>query len=104
MVETTGGRRLAVFFLAAAFLVLLLGRWLKPVDNVAQTALAPFAAVVSGVSAAVGDTVGGVLDAGRLRSENAALKKQNAKLIRQLILFTAQRHDYALLKSMLKFE
>lgn len=104
MVETRGGRRFAVFFFVAAFLVLLVGRWLQPVDTVAQTAFAPFAAVASGVSNGVGDTIGGIFNAGQLRSENQYLKTQNAKLVRELVLAEANLHDYALVKRMVKFE
>lgn len=104
MVDTRGGRRFAVFFLLAAFLVLLLGRWIQPVDNVAETAAAPFAAVVSGVSAWMGDSVGAVFNAGQLRRENAVLKAQNAKLIRQVIASQTDRRENRLYRSMLKFE
>ena len=40
MVETRGGRRFAATFFVAAFLVLLLGRWVKPVNDAALTAAA----------------------------------------------------------------
>ena len=54
MVEARGGRRFAVVFLVAAFLVLLLGRWVKPVNLVALSVAAPFASVASTVATDVG--------------------------------------------------
>lgn len=103
MVETRGGRRLAVFFLIAAFLVLFLGRWLRPVDDVASSAAAPFVAVISGAASATGDTISGILDAGELRHENQILARQNAKLIRELITYKSDAHDNTLFKAMLRF-
>jgi rod shape-determining protein MreC len=104
MVETRGGRRFAVLFLVAAFLVLILGRWISPVDHVAMSVTAPFAAVVSGVANGVGDTVSGILNAGQIEGENRALKKQNALLVQRIIQLQADAHDNALLSKMLNFE
>jgi rod shape-determining protein MreC len=103
MVETRGGRRFAVFFLVAAFLVLFLGRWLRPVDDVTSTVAAPFVAVVSGATSAVGDTISEVLEAGRLRHENQVLSQQNARLIRELITYKSEAHDNTLYRAMLRF-
>lgn len=104
MVETRGGRRFAVFFILAAFLLLLLGRWIRPVDNVTSSVAAPFAAVINGAATGMGDTVSGIFDAGRLRAENAALTRQNAKLVRELVAAQAQSHDMSIMRTMLKFQ
>ena len=61
MVETRGGRRFAMFFLVAAFVLLLIGRWVRPVNNAALTVSAPFAAAVSGITTSVGDSIAGVV-------------------------------------------
>jgi rod shape-determining protein MreC len=104
MVETRGGRRFAVLFFVAAFLVLFLGRWVKPVNDVALSVAAPFAAVLNGAASGVGSVLSDIFDAGRLRSENDALRRQNAKYVRELILAQAARHENTLLRSMVKFE
>lgn len=104
MVETRGGRRFAVFFFLAAFVVLFLGRWIKPVNDLALSVAAPFAAVASGAASGVGDLVTGVFQVGQLRSENAFLKKENAKLVRQFIDTQALRHENSLFRTMLKYE
>lgn len=104
MVETRGGRRFAVLFLVGAFLVLILGRWISPVDHVAMSVTAPFAAVINGAANGVGDTVGGIMNAGQIEGENRALKKQNATLIQTIIKLKSQAHDYGLMARMLRFE
>lgn len=104
MVETRGGRRFAVLFLVGAFLVLILGRWISPVDHVAMSITAPFAAVINGAANGVGDTLSGFLNAGQIQGENTALKKQNALLIQRLIKLQTQAHDDAQLRRMLNFE
>jgi rod shape-determining protein MreC len=104
MVETRGGRRFAVLFLVGAFLLLILGHWISPVDHVAMSVTAPFAAVINGAANGVGDTVGGIMNAGQIEGENRALKKQNATLIQTIIKLQSQSHDYSLMTRMLKFE
>lgn len=104
MVETRGGRRFAVLFLVGAFLVLILGRWISPVDHVAMSVTAPFAAVINGAANGVGDTVGGILNAGQIQGENRALKKQNAMLVQRIIQLQSQARDNSLLRNMVRFE
>ncbi|HZU14644.1 MAG TPA: rod shape-determining protein MreC [Chloroflexota bacterium] len=103
MVETRGGRRFALFFVAAAFVVLLASHWLTPVDNVATTAAAPFTSLISGIAQDVGDTLSGVFQAGELRRENAALRQRYASLLKIVISLKARAHDNALYKTMLRF-
>ncbi len=103
MVETRSGRRFAVLFLVAAFAVLLLGRWLKPVDHVALTISAPFTAAISGVANWVGDGVSSVANGPRLQQEVDSLQKQNAKLTQQVIADAEQRHENAVFRRMLAF-
>jgi rod shape-determining protein MreC len=104
MVETRGGRRFAVLFLVGAFLVLILGRWITPVNHVAMSVTAPFAAVINGTANAVGDSVGGILNAGQIQGENRALRKQNAMLVQRIIQLQSQAHDNSLLRNMVRFE
>lgn len=104
MVEARGGRRFAVVFLVAAFLVLLLGRWVKPVDAVALSVTAPFASVASTVATATGDVVSGVTQGYRWRDENKALRDQLGIAVRQNMLLQAALHDDKLLRSMLHFD
>lgn len=104
MVETRGGRRFAVLFLVGAFLVLILGRWVAPVDHVAMSITAPFAAVINGAANGAGDTLSGFLNVSQIQGENTQLKKQNAMLVQRLILLQSQQHDDALLRKMLNFE
>lgn len=103
MVETRGGRRFAVFFLLAAFAVLLLGRWLKPVDNVALTVAAPFAAVSSAVAGGIGDEVSGMIQGPRYRSEVLRLQRQVGMLVRENLTLQEQKHENALLAQMVRF-
>lgn len=104
MVETRSGRRFAVFFLAAAFLVLVLGRWLKPVDQVALTVAAPFNSAIAGASNGVGDALSGLIDGPRLRAENQRLMKENASLLQTKIDDALDRHDNTILRRMLRYE
>lgn len=104
MVETRGGRRFAVLFLAAAFVVLLLGRWLKPVDNVALTVAAPFASVSSGIAGGIGDGISAVTQGPRYRSEALGLQRQVGMLIHENLMLQEQRHENALLTRMLGFK
>lgn len=104
MVEARGGRRFAVVFLVAAFLVLLLGRWLKPVDDMALTVAAPFASAASTVATGTGDLVSGVTQGNRWRDENRTLQDRVGILMRQNMLLQAQLHDDVLLRSMLRFD
>jgi rod shape-determining protein MreC len=104
MVETRGGRPFAVLFFVAAFLVLFLGRWIKPVNDTVLSVAAPFAAVMNGAATGVGSVFSGIFEAGQLRSQNEVLRKQNAKYVRELILAQAQRHENALLRRMVNFQ
>src|SRR5437660_8544228 len=103
MVETRSGRRFAVFFLVAAFLVLFLGRWIQPVDRVALSAAAPFQGAISAIANGIGDGISGVVQGPKLRDENEKLKTQISVLLREIIALQQQRHDYALLKRILKY-
>ncbi len=103
MVETRGGRRFAVLFLAAAFVVLLLGRWLKPVDNVAMTIAAPFAAVVSGVASGIGNELSGITQGPQYRSEVLGLQRQVGLLMHENLMLQEQKHENALLTRMVNF-
>ncbi len=104
MVEARGGRRFAAVFLVAAFLVLLLGRWVKPVNLVALSAAAPFASVASTVATDTGDVISGVTQGNRWRDENQSLQDQVGIVVRQNMLLQAQLHDDKLLRSMLRFD
>ncbi|HEY8687228.1 MAG TPA: rod shape-determining protein MreC [Chloroflexota bacterium] len=104
MVEARGGRRFAVAFLVAAFLVLLLGKWVKPVNLAALSVAAPFASVASAVATDTGDVVSGVTQGNRWRDENKSLQDQVGIVVRQNMLLQAQLHDYKLLQSMLSFD
>lgn len=104
MVETRGGRRFAVFFLIAAFLVLLLGRWLKPVDNIALTVTAPFAAVTTAIGGGIGDGISGVVQGPRYRSEVQGLQHQVGMLVHENLMLQEQKHENALLTRMLHFD
>ncbi|GAC1319638.1 MAG: hypothetical protein NVS2B16_00560 [Chloroflexota bacterium] len=104
MVETRSGRRFAVFFFFAACLVLLLGRWVRPVDNVVLTLSAPFAAVLSGAASGVGDAISGVVEGPSLYNENKRLRQQIGELLSKNSQLQAQTRDYAVLKRMVKFD
>lgn len=104
MVETRSGRRFAVLFFVAAFLVLLLGRWLQPVDHLVVTVAAPFDAAISGPANWVGNIVSGVVDGPRLRDENERLKRINAALVQRSIADAEARHENQIFKRMLNFE
>jgi rod shape-determining protein MreC len=104
MVEARGGRRFAAVFLVAAFLVLLLGRWVKPVNLVALSVAAPFASVASAIATDTGDVISGVTQGNRWRNENKALQDQVGLVVRQNMLLQAELHDDKLLRSMLHFD
>lgn len=104
MVETRGGRRFAVLFFVAAFLLLLLGRWVSPVDRVAISVAAPFNAAISGVAGWVGDALSGVFDGPGMRAEIQQLEKKNGALIRSRVNDAQLRHDNELYKRMLGVE
>ena len=104
MVEARGGRRFAFVFLVAAFLVLLLGRWVKPVNAVALSAAAPFASVASTVATGVGDVVSGVTQGYRWRDENKTLQERVGILMRQNMLLQARLHDDGILRAMLQYD
>jgi rod shape-determining protein MreC len=103
MVETRGGRRLAVFFLVSSFLVLLLGRWIKPVDDAALTVAAPFASVVSSVADGVSNLVTGVVEGPRLYNENQQLRTEMETLLQQNITLKQEQHENTILRAMLNF-
>src|SRR5437868_9124072 len=98
MVETRSGRRFAVLFFVAAFLVFFLGRWLEPIDHVGLSMAAPFASAISTASNAVGDTIAGVFVGPRLRDENYRLKKEIGALLRSNVLLQEARHENLLLR------
>lgn len=104
MVETRGGRRFAVFFLAAAFLVLILGRWLTPVNHMALSAAAPFAAVVSAAASEVGNGVSGIVDGPGLREQNQQLQLKIGTLLRSNAILQEQAHENQILTSMLRYD
>jgi rod shape-determining protein MreC len=103
MVETHSGRRFAVFFFVAAFLIFFLGRWIAPVDHVALSAAAPFQGAVSAVANVVGDVVSGVFQGPGLRDENLKLKKDLSVLLRQNIKLQQLTRDDALLRRIVNF-
>src|SRR5947209_7242484 len=103
MVETRGGRRLAVLFLVSSFLVLLLGRWIKPVDNAALTVAAPFAAAVSAVADGVGNLVTGVVEGPRMYDENKLLRKEMQTLLKKNISLQQEQHENDILRAMLNY-
>jgi len=104
MVETHGGRRFAYFVLAAAFLVLLLGRWIRPVDNAVMVIAAPFTAVVSGVANTTGDFAMGVFDGQQLRHDNQALRRQVNLLLEQNFQLRQAARQNKVLRRMLSFD
>jgi rod shape-determining protein MreC len=104
MVEARGGRRFAAVFLVAAFLVLLLGRWVRPVNAVALSVAAPFASVASSIATGTGDAVAGITQGYRWRDENKALQDRVGILMRQNMLLQAKVHDDKILRSMLRFD
>jgi len=104
MVETRNGRRFAVFFFVAAFLVLFLGRWIAPVDRVALSAAAPFQSATSAIANAIGDELSGIFQGPRMQSENQALKHEIGLLIRQNLTLQQRIRDDAQLRRILRFE
>src|SRR5579864_7629830 len=103
MVETRGGRRFAVLFFVAAFVVLVFGRWVQPVDHVALSAAAPFNAAISGMAAAIGDGISGLVEGPKLRSQNAALQRDVARLIRENVLLQEQAYENKQFRKMLHY-
>src|SRR5579864_3905583 len=101
MVETRGGRRFAILIFLAAFLVLLLGRWVSPVDRVAISVSAPFNSAISGVAGWVGDSVSGVFNGPSMRDQIRQLQKQNALLVRNRVDDAALRHQLSIYERML---
>ena len=104
MVDTRGGRRYALIFFVAAFLILLLGRWLQPVDHVALSIAAPFQSVISSMAGGLGDGLSGVVQGPGLRSENGRLRTEIATLLQRNVVLRAQSHDDQLLRRMLNFD
>ncbi|MGH2448426.1 MAG: rod shape-determining protein MreC [Chloroflexota bacterium] len=104
MVETHGGRRFALVILLLALLVLLTGRWLKPVDNVALSAAAPFAAGITGASTAVGDLFTGIFQGPSLRAQNLKLEHKMAVLIRRNLTLQSDAYENKLLRRMLNYQ
>src|SRR5579875_4045487 len=103
MVETHSGRRFAYVVLAVALLILLFGRWVRPVDNAVLVVAAPFVAVVSGAANTAGDFGSGIFDGQQLRTDNLKLRKEvNLLLMRNFSLRQAQREN-SRLRSMLSF-
>src|SRR5690348_15773363 len=100
MVETRGGRRFAAFFFVAAFLVLLFGRWLAPVNHVALSVAAPFAAAISGVANGTGDVFSGIFEGPRLRAENNAYRHQINTLLKENITLRQAGHENKILRRM----
>jgi rod shape-determining protein MreC len=103
MVETRSGRRFALFFFIAAFLVLLLGHWLRPVGNVALSTAAPFESAISGIANRIGDGISAVVEGPRLRSENIELKRKLAVAIRRNLTLQDEQHENQILSAMTGF-
>ncbi|MBV9281773.1 MAG: rod shape-determining protein MreC [Chloroflexi bacterium] len=87
-------------FFILAFLVLLMGRWLRPVGDLVLTVAAPFEAVIDGAATAVGDVISGVVEGPGLRSENERLRRDNARLLHSLVLLQGYKHENQLLRRM----
>lgn len=104
MVETRGSRRFAILFLVAAFVVLLLGRWLHPFTDVALTVEAPFASVFNSAANSVGDGLSGLLQGPSLRDQNQQLRKTIALLVQRNAALQQFQHEDAILHRMLNFE
>lgn len=104
MVESRSGRRFALFFFVAAFLVLALGRWLKPVDEAALSVAAPFVSAVDAGASAVGSAVSGLTQGYRLRDENRMLRQEVATLLRRNVMLQAEQHENQLLRRMLRYD
>lgn len=102
MVETRGGRRFAALFFVAAFLLLLLGHWLKPVSDAALTTAAPFQSAINSVVMSVGNAVSGVVQGPRLRDENIALKRKFADILKRNLALQEQAHENQIFRRMLR--
>jgi len=88
----------------AAFLVLALGRWIKPVDDVALSVAAPFGAAISAISSGIGDTISGLTEGPRLQKENAVLRRQVGTLLNRNAALQQAAHDNRVFRRMLKFD
>ncbi len=104
MVDSRGGRRFAIFFFVAAFLILFLGRFLHPVRNVTMTAAAPFAAVISGAANAVGDTITGITQGGQLRDQNLRLRAQLAQVLAENAVLQQEARENRQFRTLLRFD
>ena len=93
-----------MFFLVAAFVLLLIGRWVRPVNNAALTVSAPFAAAVSGITTSVGDSIAGVVQGPSLFDENRRLRQQIGLLIAKNIQLQEHTRDDKLLRRMVNFD
>src|SRR5579872_6097976 len=103
MVEARGGRRFAVAFLAAAFIVFLLGDRLGPVHRAAEGIAAPFEAAVSGLVNRVGDGVSGMFQGELYRQQYEDLLKTYGQVVRQNISDQLALRDLARLEKMFKY-
>ena len=104
MVDSRGGRRFAIFFFVAAFLILFFGRFLHPVRNVTMTVAAPFAAVLSGTANAVGDTVTGITQGGQLRDQNVQLRGQLARALAENAILQQDARENRQFRTLLRFD
>lgn len=104
MVDSRGGRRFAIFFFVAAFLILFFGRFLHPVRNVTMTVAAPFAAVLSGAANAVGDTVTGITQGGQLRDQNIQLRGQLARALAENAVLQQDARENRQFRTLLRFD
>ncbi len=104
MVDSRGGRRFAIFFFVAAFLILFLGRFLHPVRNVTMTVAAPFAAVISGAANAVGDTISGITQGGQLRDQNLQLRGQLARALAENAVLQQAARENRQFRTLFRFD
>jgi len=104
MVDSRGGRRFAIFFFVAAFLILFFGRFLHPVRNVTMAVAAPFAAVLSGAVNAVGDTVTGITQGGQLRDQNVQLRDQLARALAENAVLQQDARENRQFRTLLRFD
>lgn len=104
MVETRGGRRFAVLFFVASFVVLFLGRWLTPVNHLALSVAAPFGAVINTAASGIGDTVSAIANGPGLRAQNQQMEHQLGKLLRSNLVLQQKVHDYAMVSRMVRYD
>src|SRR5579872_5749161 len=97
MVETRGGRRFAVFFFVAAFLVLFLGRWLTPVDHFALTIASPFESLVSSLGSRVGNAASALLGNDTTQAQLDQMRHEVARLLKANVTLQTVEHENALL-------